>query len=156
MLMEGIQSTNLCKVRANSDDKPTSGVQTENKIESVYKMKYKINLDHQILTSSGVFYPQALDRIMLEKTVIFHQGTDADLNLHVNPQRRSLKGILLLFIEPYVAILKTTSTLTSPMLRLPSTESQTGFTTMASKGMTCGMRQAGYLLRKARNKVLLT
>ena len=163
MLMEGIQSTNLCKVRANSGDKPTSGVQTENKIESVYKKKYKINLDHQILTSSGVFYPKALDKdlifeltlapasqvvrgadasklvyklkniqleyerirskqladhattaythgkgfaydkVVLEKTVTFDRGTAADLNLHINPQRRSLKGILLLFIEPYVA-----------------------------------------------------
>ena len=126
-------------------------------------MKYKINLDHQILTSSGVFYPQALDKdltfkltldpaaqvvrgsdtsklvyklkniqleyerirseqladqattaythgkmyaydqIMLEKTVTFDRGTDADLNLLVNPQRRSLKGIFLLFIVPYTA-----------------------------------------------------
>ena len=149
MLMEGIQSTKLCKVRANSGDKPTSGVQTENSLESVYKMKYKINLDHQISTSSGVFYPQALDKdlifeltlapasqvvrgsnasklvyklkniqleyerirskqladrattaythgkmyaydqVMLEKTVTFDRGTDANLNLPVNPQRRS-------------------------------------------------------------------
>ena len=74
MLMEGIQSTKLCKFRSNSGDKPTSGVDAENKLEAVYKMKYKINLDHQILTSSGVFYPQALD-----------------------------KGILLLFIVPYTA-----------------------------------------------------
>ena len=62
MLMEEIQSTKLCKVRANSGDKPTSGVDTEIKLEAVYKMKYKINLDHQILTSSGVFYPQVLDK----------------------------------------------------------------------------------------------
>ena len=163
LLMEGIQSTKLCKVRANSGDKPTSRVQTVNSLGSVYKMKYKINLDHQSLTSSGVFYPQALDKdlifeltlapasqvirgsvasklvyklkniqleyerirskqladhattaythgkmyahdqVMLEKTVTFDRGTDADLNLLVNPQRRSLKGILLLFIEPYVA-----------------------------------------------------
>ena len=40
---------------------------------------------------------------MLEKTVTFDRGTDADLNLLVNPQRRSLKGILLLFIVPYTA-----------------------------------------------------
>ena len=160
MLMERIQSEKLCKVRANSGDKPTSGVQTENKIESVYKMKYKINRDHQILTSSGVFYPQALDKdltfeltlapasqvvrgsdarklvyklkniqleyerirskqlvdhattaythgkmyaydqVLLVKTVTFNS---ADLNLLVNPQRRSLKGVLLLYIEPYVA-----------------------------------------------------
>ena len=152
MLMEGIQSTKLCKVQANSGDKPTSGVDAENKLEAVYKMKYKINLDHQILTSSGIFYPQALDKdlvfeltlapasqvvrgsdtskfvyklkniqleykrirskqladaattaytngkgfaydqVMLEKTVTFDRGTAADLNLLVNPQRRSLKG----------------------------------------------------------------
>ena len=65
MLMEGIQSTKLCKVRANTGDKPTSGVNTENSLEAVYKMKYKINLDHQILTSSGVFYPQALDKDLI-------------------------------------------------------------------------------------------
>ena len=163
MLMEGIQSAKLCKVRANTGDKPTSGVNTENSLEAVYKMRYKINLDHQILTSRGVFYPQALDKdlifeltlapasqvvmgsdttklvyklkniqleyerirskqladhattaythgkmyaydqVMLEKTVTFDQGTDADLNLLVNLQRRSLKGILLLFIVPYTA-----------------------------------------------------
>ena len=163
MLMERIQSTNLYKVRANSGDKPTSGVDAEDKLEAVYKKKYKINLDHQILTSSGVFYPQALDKdlvfeltlapasqvvvgsdtsklvyklkniqleyerirrkqladhattaytlgkgfaydqIMLEKTVTFGRGTDADLNLMVNPQHRSLKGIPLLFIIPYTA-----------------------------------------------------
>ena len=40
---------------------------------------------------------------MLEKTVTFNRGTDADLNLLVNPQRRSLKGILLLIIIPYTA-----------------------------------------------------
>ena len=163
MLMEGTQSEKLCKVRSNSGDKPTSGANTENSLEAVYKMKYRINLDHQILTSSGVFYPQALDkdlifeltlaptshvvrgsdttkhvyklkniqleyerirseqlanhattaytngkgfaydRIVLEKTVTVDRGTDADLNLHVNPQRRSLKGILLFFIVPYTA-----------------------------------------------------
>ena len=62
MLMERIQSTNLYKIRANSGDKPTSGVNAENKLEAVYKMKYRINLDHKFLTSSGVFYPQALDK----------------------------------------------------------------------------------------------
>ena len=40
---------------------------------------------------------------MLGKTVTFDRGTDADLNLLANPQRRSLKGILLLFIVPYNA-----------------------------------------------------
>ena len=60
MLLEGIQSTNLNKVRSGAGDKPTSGVDTEIKLEAIYKNKYKINLDHQILTDHGAFYPQAL------------------------------------------------------------------------------------------------
>ena len=38
----------------------TTGVDTENILEKVYGQKYRINLDHQILTDHGVFYPQAL------------------------------------------------------------------------------------------------
>ena len=80
MLMEGIQSTNLCKVRSNSGDKPTSGVDTENKLEAVYKQKYKINLDHQILTSSGVFYPQAPDKdLVFELTLAPASQVEGDL-----------------------------------------------------------------------------
>ena len=30
------------------------------KLNEVYGKKYRINLDHQILTDHGVFYPQAL------------------------------------------------------------------------------------------------
>ena len=60
MLLEGIQSTDLNKIRSNSGDKKTSGVDDENKLEGIYKNKYKINLDRQILTDHGVFYPQAL------------------------------------------------------------------------------------------------
>ena len=60
MLIEGIQDTTLCKIRSNSGEKPTSGVDAEKKLAAVYNMKYKINLNHQILTSSGVFYPKAL------------------------------------------------------------------------------------------------
>ena len=65
MFMEGFESTKLSKIRSHSGDKPTSGVDAENKLETVYKQKYKINLDHQILTSSGVFYPQALDKDLI-------------------------------------------------------------------------------------------
>ena len=163
MLLEGIQTTKLNKIRSDAGDKPTSGVDTENVIGSVYKNKYKINLDHQILTDHGVFYPQALyndltfeltlapasqvvrgsdttklvyklkniqleyevirsksladdttstysygkefayDYIMREQVVDINRGTDGRLNIRVNPQRRSLKGLLLLFIVPYTA-----------------------------------------------------
>ena len=62
MVMEGLQTDDLNKVRCNAGDKKTSGVDKENKLAAVYKQKYKINLDHQILTSNGVFYPHFLDK----------------------------------------------------------------------------------------------
>ena len=45
----------------------------------------------------------AYDLVMREKVVTITRGSDTRLNLRVNPQRRSLKGILLLFINPYTA-----------------------------------------------------
>ena len=163
MLSEGIQSLDLCKIRSGTSDKKTSGVDAENALNAVYGTKYRINLDHPILTDHGVFYPQALpndlvfeltlapasqvvngsnasklgykleniqmeyevirskaladearstyssgkefayDLVMRERVVPITRGSDTRLNLRVNPQRRSLKGILLLFINPYTA-----------------------------------------------------
>ena len=60
MLREGIHSDDLNKIRSNAGDKKTSGVDEENKLNGVYGTKYRINLDHPILTDHGVFYPQAL------------------------------------------------------------------------------------------------
>ena len=40
---------------------------------------------------------------MRERVVPITRGSDTRLNLRVNPQRRSLKGILLLFINPFTA-----------------------------------------------------
>ena len=60
MVADGIQSEKLSKIRSEAGDKPTSGVDDEKKLEKVYGKKYLINLDHQILTDHGVFYPQAL------------------------------------------------------------------------------------------------
>ena len=157
MLREGIQSTDLNKIRSGAGDKKTSGVDEENALNAVYGTKYRINLDHPILTDHGVLYPQALyndlvfeltlaaahevvkgpdgtklgykleniqmeyevirskdladevmstyksgkefayDLVMREKVVPITRGSDTHLNLRVNPQRRSLKGILLLF-----------------------------------------------------------
>ena len=161
MLREGIQSTDLNRIRSGAGDKKTSGVDEENALNAVYGTKYRINLDHPILTDHGVFYPQALyndlvfeltlaaahevvkgsdaaklgykleniqleyevirskdladeamstyasgkefayDLVMREKVVPITRGSDTHLNLRVNPQRKSLKGILLLFINPY-------------------------------------------------------
>ena len=60
MVAEGIQSKNLSQIRSGAGDKPTSNVKAENELEKVFGKKYRINLDHQILTDHGVFYPQAL------------------------------------------------------------------------------------------------
>ena len=162
MLREGIQSVDLNRIRSGAGDKKTTGVDEENALNAVYGSKYRINLDHPILTDHGVFYPQALyndlvfeltlapahevvkgttssnvlgykleniqmeyevirsktladeatseyksgkefayDYVMRERVVPITRGSDTRLNLRVNPQRRSLKGILLLFISPY-------------------------------------------------------
>ena len=163
MLLEGIQTEKLYKIRSNAGDKETTGVATENALQAVFGTKYRIKLDHQILTDHGIFYPQALfnnllfeltlapgsqvvkgsdttklkykltniqleyemirsktlaeaghsvyssgkefgyDHVMREEVVTFKKGSDTLINLRVNPQRRSLKGILLLFVEPYTA-----------------------------------------------------
>ena len=161
MILEGIQSEDLCKIRSGAGDKKTSGVDAENKLEEVFGKKYRIRLDHQILTDHGVFYPQALyndltfeitlaqatqvvkgsdkttlkykltniqlqnemirsktlaaeaesvyssgkeftyDHVLLSEVVKFKRDTDTLINIKVNAQRRSLKALLLLFVEPY-------------------------------------------------------
>ena len=70
MLPEGIQSLDLCKIRSGAGDKKTSGVDAENALNTVYGTKYRINLDHPILTDHGVFYPQALyNNLVFELTL---------------------------------------------------------------------------------------
>jgi len=60
MLLDGIQSEDLNKIRSNAGDKKTLGVNVENKPSDIYGTKYRIRLDHQILTDHGAFHPQAL------------------------------------------------------------------------------------------------
>ena len=162
MVPEGIQSEDLCKIHSGSGDKKPTGVDAEKKLEEVYSKKYRINLEHQILTDHGVFYPQALytdlifevtltparqvvkgpdptklkyklTNIELEYEMIrseqfFDEATSAYtngkeflydhvsrlivhpinkthplINIKVDSQRRSMKGILQLLVEPYTA-----------------------------------------------------
>ena len=42
MILEGIQSIDLCKIRSNAGDKKTSGVNTENKLTENFGTKYYI------------------------------------------------------------------------------------------------------------------
>lgn len=163
MLREGIQSIVLSKIRCNSGDKKTSGVDKEKKLNGVYGNKYRIPIDHEILKDHGVFFPRALSdelvfelrlapaasvvkgsdstslgyeinniqleyeiihskeladkaisnyqngkRFMYEhithhKTISVAKGTDSIINESINVPRRSMKGLLLLFYEPYTA-----------------------------------------------------
>ena len=57
---EGIQSVDLSKIRCTAGDKKTSGVTKENKLNDVYGIKYRIPLDHEILTDRGDFFPRTL------------------------------------------------------------------------------------------------
>jgi len=60
MLLEGIQSVDLSKICSNAGDKPTSSVDDEKQLNDIFGNKYRIKLDHEILTDHSVFYPQAL------------------------------------------------------------------------------------------------
>ena len=78
----------------------------------MYKLKniqleYKIIRSKQLADKATSFYTHGKefvhDHVVLQKVVEFNRGTESMLNLRMNPQRRSLKGILLLFIVPYTA-----------------------------------------------------
>ena len=45
----------------------------------------------------------AYDHVSREKVVPINRGTETRINIKVNTQRRSMKSILLLFVEPYAA-----------------------------------------------------
>ena len=147
------------------------GRRRRKKLNEVHGTKYRINLDHQILTDHGIFYPQALyndlvfevtlapasqvvkggdatklkykltniqleyemlcnsppkdgaretlggqatsiytsgkeffnDHVTRDKVIPFKKGSDTRINVKVNAQRRSMKGLLLPFVEPYTA-----------------------------------------------------
>ena len=45
----------------------------------------------------------AYDHVSRAKVVPINKGTETRININVGVQRRSMKGILLLFVEPYTA-----------------------------------------------------
>lgn len=62
MVPEGIQGEDLCKIRSNSENKKTSGVDRRCKQaeRNLWNQEYRNNFDHQILTEDGILFPQAL------------------------------------------------------------------------------------------------
>ena len=80
------------------------------------KLKYKvtnIQLEYEIIHDktlgeqvkeayiSGKEF--AYDHVTCDKVIPFKKQTDTRINVKVNAQRRSMKGLLLLFVEPYTA-----------------------------------------------------
>ena len=80
------------------------------------KLKYKltnIQLEYDMVRSqrlaeeaSGIYTSGkefVYDHLSRDKVVTFDKGTDTRINIKVNAQRRSMKGILLLFEDSYLA-----------------------------------------------------
>ena len=69
------------------------------------KLEYEVILSKTLADEARSTYISgkefAYDLVMREKIVTIARGSETHFNLKVNPQRRSLKGILLLFITPY-------------------------------------------------------
>jgi len=72
-------------------------------IQLEYEMirsKTLANEAQSVYTSAKEF---AYDHVMHDKEVSLRKSTDTRINVKVNAQRRSLKALLLLFVEPYTA-----------------------------------------------------
>ena len=80
------------------------------------KLKYKltnIQLEYEMVRSkmladeAGVIYTSgkefAYDHLSRDKVVPINKGTETRINIKVSAPRRSMKGILLLFVDPYTA-----------------------------------------------------
>ena len=71
------------------------------------QLEYDLIRSKQLTDEATSFYTHgkefAYDLVVLEEVVEVNRGTEGRLNYRVNPQRRSLKGILLLFVVPYTA-----------------------------------------------------
>lgn len=62
--------------------------------------KYLADEASSLYTTGKTF---TFDHIIRDQVVSIAKATDTKVNMRINPQRRSLKGILLLFVEPYTA-----------------------------------------------------
>ena len=86
--------------------KGSDGSKLGYKLENI-QMEYEVirskTLADEALSTYSSGKEFAYDYVMREKIVPITRGSDTRLNLKVNPQRRSLKGILLLFINPYAS-----------------------------------------------------
>ena len=95
----------------------SDGTKLVYKLENI-QLKYEIIRSQSLADEATSLYSHgkefAYDLVMRERAVPFDRGTDTSLTLRVNPQRRSLKGILLLFIDTFVAGARETESYFNP------------------------------------------
>ena len=84
------------------------------------------------------------DHVTRDVIVPFKKGSDTRINIKVNAQRRSMKGLLLLFVEPYTAGTRDSEKYIFPDIKKKSalllTARRICFTTTALKVGTFGAR----------------
>ena len=86
----------------NGSDPSKLGYKLEN-IQLEYEVIRSKTLADEALSTYASGKEFVYDLVMRERVVPITRGSNTRLNLRVKPQRRSLKGILLLFINPYTA-----------------------------------------------------
>ena len=84
----------------NGSDPTKLGYELKN-IKLEYKVIRSKTLADEALSTYSSGKEFAYDLVMRERVVPIARGSETHFNLKVNPQRRSLKGILLLFINQY-------------------------------------------------------
>ncbi|KXJ08804.1 hypothetical protein AC249_AIPGENE25006 [Exaiptasia diaphana] len=72
-------------------------------IELEYECIHSDHLAKEALTNYDVGKEFYYENVLLHKTFTIAKGTDSLINEHVNLPRRSMTGILMLFIDPYTA-----------------------------------------------------
>ena len=60
VLRQGIQFADPSRIRYSAENKDSTGVYLEKKLNKVYGSKYRILIDHGILNNHGAFYPKGL------------------------------------------------------------------------------------------------
>ena len=94
MILEGIQSKDLCKICSGAGDKKTSGVDAENTLNGAFGNRYRIRLDNQLVTDNGIFYPMALYND-LKVIVTLAKAKDVVRRSHSIQLKYKLKNIKL-------------------------------------------------------------
>lgn len=71
------------------------------------KLEYETLRSKQLADEAVSVYTSgkefSYDHVYLPRVVPINKGAETAININVNAQRRSLKGLLLLFVEPYTA-----------------------------------------------------